>query len=149
MLTAIWTATPEVEPALSTATLTWARGGSGTAGAVAVVDVAVPVVAVVVGAVVGVGRMITLRVRMLAGTDGVTVWGSVLERCCQPIQNPNSRQTIASAVVVSWPVVGRHDMSGRFIATGPGTRASPLMVPGDPVGQPSRRAPRVRRRDSW
>src|SRR5450432_3240839 len=45
MLTAIWTATPEVVPALSTATLICERGGNGTAGVVPVVVGAVVTVA--------------------------------------------------------------------------------------------------------
>ena len=91
---------------------------------VVVADDDVPVVVVPVG-----GTTTTALVRMLRGTVGVTVCGSVEDRCCQPIQNPTSRNTTATAAVVTWPVVGRHDSRGIFIAADSGVPASRVMVP--------------------
>ena len=76
-----------------------------------------------------VGTITTALVRMLRGTVGVIVWGLVDDRCCQPIQNPTSRNTTATAAAVSWPVVGRHDGRGIFIAAHSGVPASWVMVP--------------------
>jgi hypothetical protein len=86
---------------LNTAIFVLPRGGRGAVG-VAGVELAPVVVveAVCVGTVAGAITW-TAWVRMFLGTEGVTEFGSMFERCCQPIQNPNSRHTMATAVVVT------------------------------------------------